>query len=621
MKPCTAGLSLELLPLEGYVHIDRVADGRFVVTHTISRESVELPEGCWDLVWGDDGFGCVCNVSLADMDDEVRMLDDVFKFTVLHDEAGNYFLASSGSTGNDELLSLDIFKKKFQELIMRFPMGVTKCEHQLLASLWKWPRLGARLFFSTKSIYEAMGFDQFARHPWRWSCQGAPRWATYAESLGLPGHVMMSTKAPLDVSGSSRSAEGWPGNSNSINTHSWRDSAAFVVSPRLRMCWSLFGGFAMPRLVWQVIHARGWAGVMRRLVVRHAKASELTGGESRETSVLPYFGVSVWALLALLCRWAYCAEERGGMKKADHREACQQLLAVLFGILADAEQDWSITLDMAPNAWVNRWPRPSVQRTPVAIVVQPGGQLNMSGWKEHPDLGSLDGRHPMRKWLSMVLGGLQVQTLQELFKLVATTDPLRELYKQLLWACGWRLQVVLLRHFKKDGPASARFNLADIGCDELVGASHTLDRVLVRYSLACRSASLGHSSITVSTDKATVCGMSLQQCIVTLPNNVGIVAPPQVFGGGGRICLDDHQGSHCGKCIGRCVCGVGTGRMRAATRAPLRAVFLWAPETEIGEWVTYFLWMSRNIVQKQLPYPIASSDARGSKSVGPGLSG
>lgn len=268
------------------------------------------------------------------------------------------------------------------------------------------------------------------------------------------------------------------------------------------------------------------------------EASESKSAEdsTSEPAVLPYFGLSVWALLALFVRWAFFSEARGGMKKVDHRLAPQQLLQVLFDIMCEGGQEWSIPLDMAPGIWQNDWPRPLVNKCPVVVKVRPDGALDLIAWTTYAGADAFSPKHPLRSWLSQIVGGLQRMTLVDFFKFAAMRDSMRQLYRQVLWFCGKRLQVSLTTALRKETTfSSSVFNLAEYGCDELISAAHTLHRMLVRYTIACRGACLGQTCIAVSTDKATVCGMSLQQCLVALPNNAGIVCPPQAsFGNWGR---------------------------------------------------------------------------------------
>ena len=56
-----------------------------------------------------------------------------------------------------------------------------------------------------------------------------------------------------------------------------------------------------------------------------------------------------------------------------------------------------------------------------------------------------------------------------------------------------------------------------------------LDAHLVRYLESCKVLAAGQQYITICSDKAAVGGFNLQSSLLALPNNLGLVPPPQVM--------------------------------------------------------------------------------------------
>lgn len=57
--------------------------GRWVLSHTVTRESVLMPPGAWQASFDAQGFG-----SMNSSDGEVQLMDEIFELEVCEDDTG-----------------------------------------------------------------------------------------------------------------------------------------------------------------------------------------------------------------------------------------------------------------------------------------------------------------------------------------------------------------------------------------------------------------------------------------------------------------------------------------------------------------------------------------------------
>lgn len=75
-----AGASAELVAHTGVVFLDRANDGRWFVTHLISRErAVVQGEGPWRLEYDDEGFGFLLHANIVD---RIIFVEDLLTYCV-----------------------------------------------------------------------------------------------------------------------------------------------------------------------------------------------------------------------------------------------------------------------------------------------------------------------------------------------------------------------------------------------------------------------------------------------------------------------------------------------------------------------------------------------------------
>ena len=74
--------TLQLVPHEECVCLDRSVDGAWIVTHRLTLETLALDEGSWRLVCDEQGFGCL----VREHDERTVLLEDLFKKKLFQEE-------------------------------------------------------------------------------------------------------------------------------------------------------------------------------------------------------------------------------------------------------------------------------------------------------------------------------------------------------------------------------------------------------------------------------------------------------------------------------------------------------------------------------------------------------
>lgn len=247
--------------------------------------------------------------------------------------------------------------------------------------------------------------------------------------------------------------------------------------------------------------------------------------------MLPFVGISVHALLALLTRWSSAIPRLGGFSKAQHKAACDELLRALVGGLVHEGQGFGVPIDLEAN-WQIPWPRPPVHGKTVVLDVGGDGIAKVREWlavvvAQHPAPGNM--------WwssqkLSKFVDRLESFDLVALLKACFAEKHLLDLFKQLIWLLGQRLQDHFLAALDdKASPIAVAYD----SFEAALNCPLVMDRKLVEYVEAsksfCRQA--GQRTYAVATDKASVGGLGsgLQTTIFVVGRtNTAILGIPQV---------------------------------------------------------------------------------------------
>lgn len=242
--------------------------------------------------------------------------------------------------------------------------------------------------------------------------------------------------------------------------------------------------------------------------------------------MLPFVGISAWAILQLLARWAWREPRGGGMKDADHKRACEELLMSLLRLVARFRNGAPICIDLDPQ-WEIRWPRPVEAAIAVDLPLNVAGQVNFAAFLEK-FMGS-GGRSPWAfgaDFRSMCAGMGATVSLIDLFKASFRLKNGNAFWKQLLWQLGASLQGAIGAAMREAVPG-LQVKVFDMA-DALYEPS-ALDLELVRYTMKTRSVSEPHHCFSACTDKSAVGGLGsgLQNFVFGVEGNVAFYGPPQ----------------------------------------------------------------------------------------------
>ena len=104
-KPFCAGVAhdeettAQALRDEGYVFLDEVAPDKFRLTHMLTQESVELPQGTWQLFFDEEsGDAVVCRGDGNDTGDVLHPCDLFERNAYVSDKNGEIFIQSKLGT-------------------------------------------------------------------------------------------------------------------------------------------------------------------------------------------------------------------------------------------------------------------------------------------------------------------------------------------------------------------------------------------------------------------------------------------------------------------------------------------------------------------------------------------
>lgn len=179
--------TLTVVPHEGFLSLDQLP-GQSIITHSLPLERVCLtPEG-WELIFDEEGFAAAGPPSGAS-DLEPVVLEDRLQFVLLQDPDGAYVIG--GQDGVDQYLRLDALMQRWEHRELKIKFGVSRTLKSFDGALFRWPKHpNARYFWSARSIYQNLGFDQFGGQQWRWVGASWRRWKSGLEKdLGLGEHI------------------------------------------------------------------------------------------------------------------------------------------------------------------------------------------------------------------------------------------------------------------------------------------------------------------------------------------------------------------------------------------------------------------------------------------------
>eukprot|EP00971_Amphidinium_carterae_P081199 1606148-Amphidinium_carterae.1 len=443
--------TLTMLPHKHQVIIEPKGN-HLDLLHLITTERYTLPQGTWELLFDDDGFG---GLSLHkedgiandfNADNDTIMVEDVLKYTVYKDETGGYGVAGAE---DQNPLPLTKLLEKFQDGVLHFKLGDLQTQVDVDFALFSWARSGATLYWSLKSIHSELKFHQFPTEPWRWASQNVKRWSKTLLQLGFSGHLLQSTEAlPWE------------------NKHYSLELAPSTCT---------------------------------------RKSKNIVGNDA---PVLPWNGISCTGLFFILGRWSSTEQRNGGFAHPSDRQTSNQLLRHLLANMWEAGKatEFQITL---VHQWQCQWPKQYMGGRVVTISADQQGRLDFTPLQNVArEAGS---KSLAQNWLHSLAQHVGVDwTLERVLIQGSSTKVLQPLHAQLCFQLGQRLQDILTKMLKgKEGKVLPGFVAERISMDHVIDESHHLGYQLMRYVDAAKDLVERSQCLGVATDKSMVHGVKL----------------------------------------------------------------------------------------------------------------
>lgn len=200
------------------------------------------------------------------------------------------------------------------------------------------------------------------------------------------------------------------------------------------------------------------------------------------------------------------------MREEKDRACCDLMLQGLVRALHHTA--WSFRVQ-AIKDFKPLWPRPLPQDGSVPIFVKVDGSMDLAALSKLPGkLGKI--------WLEE-LGACS--SLLQLLKCAAIKPELGGLYKQVLWHVGQRLDTTM-QSLSKGSCKLPMLSLAAVDIEDCFMEPSKLDTQLVRYVESGVRATEGCLHLGVTSDGASVGGLTLQATIWTTTRNAAIVSVP-----------------------------------------------------------------------------------------------
>lgn len=175
------------------VFLDTLVSGVQVLTHTLTLERHELPgPQVWGIMYDDEGFAAL----QADDDaegDRIIIVEEFLRFQVYKAGEAEFYIMTADETCGNQQVNLSDMRLKFTDNELQFhSVGPRKVSTTFELAVMKWPRMYARVFFSSRSVYQQLGFTMFSGEPWRWAAGSVKRWMAALALLGLVDHILPS---------------------------------------------------------------------------------------------------------------------------------------------------------------------------------------------------------------------------------------------------------------------------------------------------------------------------------------------------------------------------------------------------------------------------------------------
>ena len=185
-------LEAAIVPHLGIVFLDRNIHGDWVLTNTSTLEYLNLGhEHEWCIDFDDEGFACVMNPG-DDLSDP-QFVEDLMSMALYEGETGQQIMVSTSGPRQGQRLNLNEYKDRFVESDAMIQLGPCKADRALDLAIWKWPRNAAKVLVSLKTVYKALGFNQFNGESWRWIANTKSTWVSTFAKYKMQDHFQGSS--------------------------------------------------------------------------------------------------------------------------------------------------------------------------------------------------------------------------------------------------------------------------------------------------------------------------------------------------------------------------------------------------------------------------------------------
>ena len=231
----------------------------------------------------------------------------------------------------------------------------------------------------------------------------------------------------------------------------------------------------------------------------------------------PDASFSTLALLHLLCRWGTCAPKKGGMRSPDNKEAA---IVVLHALLKEGIGTRPVVIELDAEEFgdgTSMWPLKPC--SPCLVMDCKHGRSDLSPW--HALVAEpLKCPEALLTWweecsLSSVGGSI---TLASLLK--RSIDVCPALHVQLVTQAALRVEEgIFLSLSPVKGYISPPIDCRYVTILDTMHSPNTLNAHLLRHVFAGVEASHRFMSLSLESDKASVCGLTLDAGHFIFPDN------------------------------------------------------------------------------------------------------
>lgn len=264
----------------------------------------------------------------------------------------------------------------------------------------------------------------------------------------------------------------------------------------------------------------------------HPNVSEKSLETPWHLRCLPAFSISLAGVLLLLQRFSFNKPAEGGFVNQDARQAAQDIFSGFADSLFKGVQGAPVYLTVhVQDDWTCRYPRPNASGLSLRVELTPAGfslTALFAASRRQP-------RHTVAwRWANAVTRIMGEGCLagpipwRRFFAQAATCKAIKSLTAQITHQLALKLEIVYGHAGKSVVPAQESGNgFSFKWIDDCFGQGNT-DARLSSYMLDAVEHSAAFTSITLQTDAVQCCGMNMQNTIFSYPDNVGVVAAPQV---------------------------------------------------------------------------------------------